>query len=133
MISRQLKVAIATLGLLSFSAVASASETAWSKAPLTMKWPHDSACKVIINSIEQDNPGQPIRIRYTNGSHDQREAFKVGIRIVRDNQQKFSGFIDVDNANANESGDRPTAAFQGSIKTSGTKIYLNLLKCEFRY
>ena len=133
MFTRQLKVAVATLGLLAFAGAASANEVVWSKAPLTMKWPHDSACKVIVNAIEQDNPGQPIRIRYTNGSHDQRETFKIGIRIVRENQQRFSGFIDVDNANPNESGDRPTSAFQGSIKTSGSKIYLKLLNCAFKY
>ncbi|MBK6650258.1 MAG: hypothetical protein IPG42_11485 [Betaproteobacteria bacterium] len=60
MITRQLKVAVATLGLLAIAGAASANEVVWSKAPLTMKWPHDSACKVIVNAIEQDNPGQPI-------------------------------------------------------------------------
>lgn len=133
MFPRQLKVAIATVGLMTFAAAASAAEVSWSKSPLTLVSSTDRACKVIITAIEQDNPGQPIRIRYTNGSHDQRETFQVGIRIVRDNQQRFSGSIDVDNANGNESGDRPTAAFQGSIRTEGTRILLNLRRCEFKY
>lgn len=133
MITRQLKVAVATLGLMAIAATATAAERTWSKSPLTLVSTTDIACKVIITAIEQDNPGQPIRIRYTNGSHDQRETFQVGIRIVRDGQQRFSGSIDVDNANGNESGDRTTAQFQGSLKTSGTKILLNLRKCEFKY
>ncbi|MGG5888427.1 hypothetical protein ACLF3G_14935 [Falsiroseomonas sp. HC035] len=126
------KLATAALALAAMTATSgSASAHEWNHSART--WHHSSvpSCTLRLESIVQDNPGQPLRVVITNTSHT-RLRYNVSIEIQRGGGQGTAlTEIRVDNANA---GERSTATSLSAVSGSmqGSRVTLRVTSCSIR-
>jgi hypothetical protein len=127
-----MKLATAALALAAMTATGgSASAHEWNSSVRT--WHHSSVqvCRLRLESIVQDNPGQPLRVVITNTSHV-RLRYNVSIEVQRGGGQGTAlTEIRVDNANA---GERSTATSISAVSGSmqGSRVVLRVTSCSIR-
>lgn len=130
---------LATTGLLVALTASSAfaalpAWSTWKKSPLELKFPATNpSCKIAINGLTQDNPGQTIRVSYTN-KNVVRKQFKLAIQIKPSSGPAYFTSLMVDNVNPSEQGERNTGSpnYSGLITEPGTVIKVRLEECSTR-
>ncbi|HMS07457.1 MAG TPA: hypothetical protein PKD73_17010 [Burkholderiaceae bacterium] len=113
-----------------FGTLAQAEDKAWNGTPQNWAWPAEKQCRLQVTSVSQPNESQPIHLTVVNRS-DVRVQYSIRIRVSRSGQNVFDDKILVDNANAGETSERPTAKrLSGTL--NGTRVTLTLLSCSVR-
>ena len=123
-------IAIAATLAIASMASATAAEQTWNDRPQNWTYGATPSCKLTVQRVFQPNQGQPIHLEVKNTSNV-RLQYTIQVRVIRDRKEEFRGSILVDNANAGEVSERPTAnAYSGVL--SGAVVQLNLTSCALR-